>query len=163
MKKGKYKVKDGYTIKHDGQKYESGAEIELTKAEAEKLNVESAEQYKARQVLEGKDTYEDSPAPNTKELVAKIETAQHPETVEVLMSLSTIKAVAAAGNKRLKVLAEASDDNSVTTEDIFNTVKAAKNNEELVALERKAVDVLDTKGMDTLMAAIAGRKKELGI
>ena len=62
MKKGNYIVKDGYTIKHDGQEYQGGDKIELTKEQAEKLHVESAEQYKARQVLEGKDSYADSPA-----------------------------------------------------------------------------------------------------
>ena len=166
MKPGKYRVKDGYKIKHDGKEFPGGAEIELTEEQAEKLHVESADEYKARMVLEGKDSYADSKQPVTKELVAKIEAAQHPETVEVLMSLSTVKAVATAGNKRLKELSEAiaapeKDNGAITPESLAEKAKSAKNNDELVAIRKEAVDNLETSGIDFVSNAIAARLKEL--
>lgn len=166
MKKGMYIVKPGYTIKHDGTEYKEGSEIELTKEQAENLHVESAEQHKARKVLEGKDSYADSPAPNTKRLVGQIELAQHAETVEVLMSFSTVKAVASAGNKRLKELEEAAKEvivsgSIITVDSLIAQAKVAKSFDELVAIEKLAVNNLELSDFDYVNTAIEARKKEL--
>ena len=133
-----------------------------TEEQAVKLHVESADQYKARQVLEGNDTYADSPGPNTKVLVAKIGEAKSVETVEVIMSLSTVKAVTAAGKKRLKELAdEASSAPQITMDELKVEIR---NAEDLKALEALSGDVINWENPDEsrqLSDAYDAREKEL--
>lgn len=162
MEKNKYIVKPGHTIKHNGKEYKAGEDIELTEKQAEKLHVESADQYKARMVLEGKDSYADSPAPNTKALVEKIEAARSEETVEVLMSLSTVKVVVAAGKKRLKELAQAASSSPQITMDELKV--EIRNAENIKALEALSDDVLNWKHPEEacqLTDAYDAREKEL--
>ena len=164
MKKAKYIVKKGYAIKFDGHEYKEGDEIELTKEEAKPLHVESADEYKARQVLEGKDHYDDTKTPVTDDLIAKIEKAQSVETIEVLMSLSTVKSVATAGKKRLKEL----KDQAVAlfkarADALLAKVPMATDKKALSAIEGEAAESLDPEGYDTVAKAIDDRKKALKV
>ena len=167
MKKVKYIVQPDCTIKHDGKEYKEGSEIELTEEQAEKLHVDSAEQHQARLVLDGKATLADTPTPNTKALVAKIEVAEHVETVEALMSLSTVKYVAKAGEMRLKELSVASASEAkvdvvvITPEILVSRAKIAATVKDLDAIELLAAEKLETAGVDFVNKAIADRKAEL--
>lgn len=159
MKKGKYIVKPGHTIKHDGKEYKAGDEIELTEAQADKLHVESADQYKARMVLEGKDSYVDSPAPHTKILLTKISEARSVETVEVLMSLSTVKSVVTAGNKRLKELAQEAP--KLTMDELKVEIRNAENMNALEALSGDVINWENPEESRQLTDAYDAREKEL--
>ena len=165
MQKGKYVVQPGHTIKLDGVEYKEGAEIMLDEEQAKQLHVDSYEEHQARLILAGKATLADTPTPNTKALIAKIATTKHAETVEALMSLSTVKAVATAGIKRLKELEEAAvsakQPDVVTPEILVSRVKLAENKKALDAIELEAADKLETSGLDFVNRAIADRLKEL--
>jgi hypothetical protein len=166
MKKEKYIVQAGHTIKHDGKEYKEGVEIMLTEEQAEKLHVDTAEQHQARLVLAGKATLEDTPTPNTKALLALIWPSKHAETVEALMSLSKVKAVATAGEKRLKELSEAGEaakkaTETVTPELLVSRVKIATTVAGLDAIELDAAEKLETAGLDFVNKAISDRKAEL--
>lgn len=163
-----YLVKKGHNIHHNSKEYKEGETVMLTEEQAKKLHVESADEYHARLVLEGKGSYADSKTPVTKELVEKIKAARSVETVEVLMSLSTVKAVATAGNKRLEELAkepvkknEGGDDGELKA--LLVKVKAAKTAVELSTIEKEAVDKLSIEGIDKLGNAVSDRKAELKI
>ena len=166
-----YIVKLGHTIKHNGVEYNEGQDIELTEAEAEKLHVESADQHKARQVLEGNDSYADTPAPNTKVLLAKIAQAKSEETVEALMSLSTVKSVITAGNKRLKELSEEaaalsaaherSGDPQITMDALKLKIRDAKDIKALEALSGDVINWKNPEEASQLTDAYDAREKEL--
>ena len=161
MSKSTFVVTEGNTIKHDGEKYEAGAEIQLTEEEAKKLHVESAEQAKARRVLAGKDNYSeaDSPKPMTKQLVEKINAATSIETVIALGELSDTKSVKAAVDKKLKSL---SSDIEVMKNDLLKHINEASD---LTTLESYAGSVSgcpDEAAHKELSEAYAAKEKELG-
>lgn len=161
-KKKLYIVMEGQTIKHNGEVYEGGDEIELTEEQADKLHVESADQHKARQVLEGKDSYADSPGPNTKDLVAKIGAAKSVETVEVLMTLSTVKSVSTAGTKRLKELAdEAKTAPKITMDELKVKIRNAGDIKALEALSGDVINWQNPEESRQLTDAYDAREKEL--
>lgn len=163
--KKKYHVKEGYRIKHDGETYESGAEMELTEDEAASLHVETGDQRKARLVLAGKASYEpDTPKPNTNVLIEKINAARSAETVEALMSLSTTKAVKAAGDKRLKSLAEAApktDESAPDKAELLEKINGAETVEVLEDLADEIMSWKDKTEHEELSNAYNAREKEL--
>jgi len=157
--KGKYHVKEGHRIKHNGGIFESGAELELTEAEAATLHVETADERKARQVLDGKASYEpDTPKPNTNALLEKISEANSVETVEALMSLSGTKTVKAAGDKRLKELAPVLSSKAA---ELMEKINGAETVELLQELGSEVIDWKDATEHKALSDAYSAREEEL--
>ena len=164
-----YVVKEGHTIQHDTVTYNAGDQLKLTKEQATKLHVETAEQAKARAVLAGKDSYgsseADTPKPNTKALLAKIKDAQSIETVKALMSLSETATVKTAGERRIKVIeqSEAEAKNvPVTKDSLLEDIGNASTVEELKALDDKITgSEITYADLKVVMDAQAARKTEL--
>ena len=166
-KEGKqtYIIKPTHTIKHNGAEYKEGDSIELTEDEAKKLHVESADKHQARLVMEGKATFQDSPTPNTKLLIKKIEAANSEETVEALKSLTTVKAVYTAGAKRIKELKAQADtpekvsETSVTVGSLLQRIEFAQK-DALDAIGKESSDLPEADAK-TVSDAIKKRKEDL--
>lgn len=160
-----YVVKEGFRVKHNAKTYGSGEELQLTEDQAKGLHVETKDQAKARAVLAGKASFgpseADTPTPNSKALVAKINAAKGTEAVKTLMSLSETKTVKTAGTKRLEQIAKEKKDTPPTKYELLAKIAEASTVDELTDLLSLSEKSLSPDVFEEVSEAIEARNKEL--